>query len=130
MLKKTLLYSALLISNLAMAQIKLDFDLIINEQDFNRHITTELILDGEHTTLDYDDVIINLHVQETKKIDGICIQIDVSKKTELNTGNYIARPVLLAAWDKPAMVALGTKTNNVKQDTFKVVVKASQAQYK
>jgi hypothetical protein len=124
---KRLLYSALLVSNLAVAHIKLDLDLTINKQDYNRHITKELTLENnEKVVLDCDDLIVSVHVKESESGCGVCIQTDIAKKGELNNDTYISRPVLLAEWDKPATIKVGAKVKGEETEMLKLVVKASQ----
>ena len=125
---KRLLYAVLLVSNFVVAHIKLDLDLMtINEQGCNRYITKEIVLknDGK-VVLDYDDLIITLHVEEVESVNGVRIQADIAEKAELNNDTYISRPVLLAEWDKPAWITVGTKTNGKNEETFKIAVKASR----
>jgi len=127
---KRLLYAVLLISNFAVAHaahIKLDLDFTINDRDYNRHITKEIVLhNNEKVVLDWDDLIITLHVEESNSVNGVCIQTDIAKKAEFNDDTYISRPVLLAEWDKPAMIKIGTRVKGEEKETLKLVVKASQ----
>lgn len=116
----------LLISNLVLANIKLDFDLTLDKQGYSHHITQELILENKQKiVLNCDDLIITVHVQEANTSNGVCVQTDI---VERNSNEYIAQPVLLAEWNKPATVAIGAKHNDKKIEELKLVVKASQGQ--
>jgi hypothetical protein len=116
----------LLISNLVLANIKLDFDLTLYKPGYNRHITKELVLENkENIVLDCDDLIITVHMQEANTGNSVVVQTDI---LERNSNEYIAQPVLVTGWDKPATFAIGTKHNGKKTEELRLIVKASQAQ--
>lgn len=77
--------------------------------------------------MDCDDLIITVHVQESDSTNGVFIQTDIARKTDSDNNEYISRPVLLAEWDKPATVSIGTKVHDKYEDELTLVVKASQA---
>jgi hypothetical protein len=121
---KALLYAVLLVSNVTLAQIKIDLDMTINE----RHVTQEAVLDAAgDIVLDCNDLIVTLHIQELESDQGVYIQTDIREKSEIDKDQYIAQPVIIAQWDKDATVTVGTRNENGEhEDTFKIVVKASR----
>lgn len=109
MLKKALLSTLVLLSNVAVAQIQIDFDLAIENQENTRTVTCSAILE-ENTIGSFEDesLIIDVMVQEND--DKVIVQANIYEKSEENGVVLVSSPALVANWNEKATVSIGEKS--------------------
>lgn len=127
MLKKTLLSTLLLLSNIAAAQIKIDFDLTIENQETTRTVTCDAILE-ENTigSLVNDDLIFDIVAQ--KDGDIITIQANLYEKSEENGVVLVATLKTDTQLNQPATVIAGERSADEDYNMITFVVTPSQVE--
>lgn len=116
MLKKALLSTLLLLSNFAVAQIRIDFDLTIESQPNVQNVTGSVITEnGNLASFENGDLIIDILPQEDG--DDLIVQANIYQRTDADEYVVVARPVVKISWNQPATIILSNEPANEDEAT-------------